>query len=217
MMLSARELHFAYPSGEFALRVPEFQVQAGETVGIRGPSGTGKTTFLRLLSGILSASGGELNVCGDHLEKLSPSQRRALRIEKLGLVFQDFELLDYLSVEDNILLPARLHGTLTASLREAAHELAERLEMARHWKHLAGELSQGERQRVAVARALAHSPRAVLADEPTSSIDAKRRTLVMDLLTTYAKEKQAALVLVTHDTELFARLDRTVDGEEWAQ
>jgi putative ABC transport system ATP-binding protein len=132
-------------------------------------------------------------------------------------VFQDFELLDYLSVEDNILLPARLQGTLNASLRDVARGLVERLEMAKHWKHLAGELSQGERQRVAVARALAHAPRAVLADEPTSSLDAKRRTLVMDLLTAYAKEKQAALVLVTHDAELFTRLDRTVDGGTWAQ
>ena len=216
-MLSARELQFAYPSGEFALRVPKFQVQAGETVGISGPSGTGKTTFLRLLSGILKAAAGGVTVCGDSLEKLSLSQRRALRMEKLGLVFQDFELLDYLSVEDNILLPARLHGTLNAALRQAARELVERLEIARHWKHLTGELSQGERQRVAVARALAHTPRAVLADEPTSSLDSKRKTVVMDLLTAYAKEKQAALVLVTHDTELFARLDRTVDGEAWTK
>ena len=138
-------------------------------------------------------------------------------MEKLGLVFQDFELLDYLSVEDNILLPARLHGTLNTALRNAARALVERLEIARHWKHLTGELSQGERQRVAVARALVHSPSVVLADEPTSSLDNNRKTVVMDLLTAYAKEKKAALVLVTHDAELFTRLDRTVDGEVWAR
>jgi putative ABC transport system ATP-binding protein len=216
-MLLARDLQFAYPSGEFALRVPEFHAEAGETLGISGPSGTGKTTFMRLLSGILKAGAGEVSVGGESLGKLTPGQRRALRMEKLGLVFQDFELLDYLSVEDNILLPARLHRGVNAALRESARELVDRLEMTRHWKHLTGELSQGERQRVAVARALAHGPRAVLADEPTSSLDSKRKTLVMDLLTAYAKEKSAALVVVTHDVELFSRLDRTVNGEAWAQ
>lgn len=149
------------------------------------------------------------------MEKLSDGKRRALRLEKLGLVFQDFELLDYLSVEENVLLPARLRGLLDAALRRNARDLVERLEIGQHWKRPTGELSQGERQRVAVARALAHGPRAVLADEPTSSLDAKRKTLVMDLLTDYAKKKEAALVLVTHDAELFTWVDRTVNVEAW--
>lgn len=214
-MLSARDLQFAYPSGEFALRVGAFETKPGEAVGIAGPSGTGKTTFLRLISGILKSSAGEMAVCGESLEKLSDGKRRALRLEKLGLVFQDFELLDYLSVEENVLLPARLRGLLDAALRRNARDLVERLEIGQHWKRPTGELSQGERQRVAVARALAHGPRAVLADEPTSSLDAKRKTLVMDLLTDYAKKKEAALVLVTHDAELFTWVDRTVNVEAW--
>jgi len=214
-MLTARDLQFAYPSGEFALRVPEFHAAAGEAVAIGGPSGSGKTTFLRLLSGILKPRNGEITVSGENLTQLPDSKLRALRLEKLGLVFQDFALLDYLSVEDNILLPARLHGTLNEALRTSARELTQRLEIGRHWKHLAGELSQGEQQRVAVARALVHSPQAVLADEPTSSLDLKRKSAVIDLLTAYAKEKQAALVVVTHDADLFSRLDRTVQVEDW--
>ena len=185
-------------------------------MGIAGPSGTGKTTFLRLLSGILRPNAGEVGVAGESLGALPEGKRRALRMEKLGLVFQDFELLEYLSVEDNVLLPTRLQGRLNSALRQSARELVERLEIGKHWKHLTGELSQGERQRVAVARALAHGPRAVLADEPTSSLDAKRKTLVMDLLTDYVKKNEAALVLVTHDSELFTRLDRTVNVEAWA-
>lgn len=215
-MLSARDLQFAYPSGEFALRIGTFEAKAGETVGLAGPSGTGKTTFLRLLSGILHPNAGEVLVGGECLEKLAEGKRRALRLEKLGLVFQDFELLDYLSVENNVLLPARLQGRLSADLRKTARTLVDRLEIGQHWKRRAGELSQGERQRLAVARALAHGPRAVLADEPTSSLDAKRKTLVMDLLTDYAKKNEAALVLVTHDAELFTRVDRTVNVEAWA-
>jgi putative ABC transport system ATP-binding protein len=216
-MLAAHDLQFAYPSGEFALRVPEFHAVEGETVGLGGPSGSGKTTFLRLLSGILKAQTGAVSVEGEDFGKISAAQLRALRLEKLGLVFQDFALLDYLSVEDNILLPSRLHGTGSDALRASARTLTERLEIGHHWKHLAGELSQGERQRVAVARALAHAPRVVLADEPTSSLDAKRKSLVIDLLTSYAREKNAVLIVVTHDTELFQRLDRAVQVEDWAR
>lgn len=214
-MLLARDVQFSYPSGEFALRVGHFEAGPGETVGVAGPSGTGKTTFLRLLSGILTPAAGEIQVEAENLATLPEAKRRALRREKMGLVFQGFELLDYLSVEDNILLPSRLHGALDAALRERARMLVRRLEIEKHWKHLTSALSQGERQRVAVARALVHQPRVVLADEPTSSLDARRKTLVMDLLTDYAKEKRAALVLVTHDVELFPRLDRTVNGEAW--
>lgn len=216
-MLSARDLRFAYPNGEFALSVPAFDAHEGESVGIGGPSGAGKTTLLRLLCGILRPDAGEVSVAGEKLGALSASALRALRLKRLGLVFQDFALLEYLSVEDNILLPARLGNHISAELRTSARELAEKLEIVQHWKRLTRELSQGERQRVAVARALVHSPRVVLADEPTSSLDAKRKLIVMDLLGSYAKERRAALIVVTHDAELFARLDRTVNVEEWTR
>ncbi len=214
-MISARDLRFAYDSGEFSLNVPEFSASAGEAVGIAGPSGTGKTTFLRLLSGILKPDGGAVNICGKNLGELSEDEKRALRLRRLGLVFQDFALLDYLSVRDNVLLPSRLGGSSDEALSAHAKILAERLEIAKHWNRLAGELSQGERQRVAVARALAHSPQVVLADEPTASLDGKRKMLVVNLLKEYAAEQKAALVVVTHDAEIFARLDRVVNSEGW--
>lgn len=216
-MLSTRDLRFAYPDGAFSLSVAEFSAAGGEAVGIGGPSGTGKSTFLRLLAGILRPEAGSVTICGENAMQLSAKSLRALRLRRLGLVFQDFALLDYLTVEDNILLPSRLGGTLDDNVREQARELVDRLEITRHWGRFCGQISQGERQRVAVARALAHSPGAVLADEPTASLDASRSKIVMSLLTGYAVEKGAALVVVTHDSDLAAQLDRVVNVEEWTR
>lgn len=214
-MLEARQLCFTYSSGEFSLQVPELTVGAGSVVGLGGPSGTGKTTALKLFSGILSPQSGAVQLAGEDLFKLPQKAVRELRLHRMGLIFQDFALLDYLTVADNVLLPMRLSGRLNDVHKKRARELVEALEMDTHWKHLTSELSQGERQRVAVARALVHEPLLVLADEPTSSLDAKRKTLVMDLLVRYAREKQAALLMVTHDEGLSSQLDRVVNVEEW--
>ena len=213
-MFTARDLHFSYASGEFALRIAEFQVKAGETLGIMGPSGAGKTTFLKLLTGILIPQEGAVKLDDSDLSTMSEPARRRLRLEKLGLVFQDFALLDYLSVEDNLLLPMRLGGLLTEEIKTRAHDLITRLDMVRHWKRLTSELSQGERQRVAVARALLHQPLAVFADEPTSSLDGARKDTVMELLTEDARTRKAALIVVTHDVEMRRWFDRVMDFKE---
>lgn len=216
-MLSARDLHFAYARDGFTLRVPELTVSAAATLGLGGPSGTGKTTLLKLLCGILRPDSGSLRVHDSDMLALPTAAVRTVRRREMGLVFQDFALLDYLTVEQNVLLPLRLTGHSEKEHSPRAQELVEQLDIGRHWKKLTSELSQGERQRVAVARALAHRPRVVLADEPTSSLDSKRKALVMDLLVRYTREHDASLIMVTHDTELFAQLDRVVNVEEWTR
>jgi putative ABC transport system ATP-binding protein len=215
-MLSARDLHFAYARDSFTLRVPGLEVVAGEAVGLGGPSGTGKTTLLKLLCGILTPDQGTVRVGDTDLPSAPASTRRSVRLQQCGLVFQDFALLDYLTVEQNVLLPLRLAGRLLPGHAQRAQQLVERLDIGKHWRKLTSELSQGERQRVAVARALVHQPKVVLADEPTSSLDSRRKMLAMDMLLEYTKSVGAALVMVTHDTELFPRLDRVVNVEEWS-
>ncbi len=200
-MLDLLDIRFRYPGSTFCLAVKGLTVNAGEPLAILGPSGGGKTTLLRLMTGLLTPDTGEV-VCGEtKLTSLSADGRRRFRLQNIGLIFQDFALLDYLTVEENILLPTTF-GDTPQEMKPQARELAERLEIASHWKYLTGRLSQGERQRVAIARALVHRPSFVFADEPTASLDAGRRGLVMDLLFDYARQQQACLVMVTHDTEL---------------
>lgn len=203
--ISLQNLHFSYPGSSFRMQVAGLDVAPGKSFGLLGPSGAGKTTLLRLMTGLLQPQTGEVRLGDTALHTLSEAERRAFRLSEVGLVFQDFALLDYLTVEENILLPQRFRSRLrqeVAVAGEQARDLAERLEIGQHWQKLAGQLSQGERQRVAIARALAHQPRFLFADEPTASLDATRRGRVMDLLMEYTGEQQACLVMVTHDTEL---------------
>lgn len=214
-MIRLHDLRFAFPSG-FAIAVPALHVAPGERVAIAGPSGSGKTTLLNLIAGILKPDAGEVRVAGIDLARLKPGALRDFRIRRLGFVFQHFALVDYLSVRDNILYPARLNPALalTPSLRARAARLAEAAGIAGHLDRFPGGLSQGEAQRVAIARSLIAAPALILADEATGNLDPANKAVILELLFDEARYADATVLAVTHDHALLPRFDRVLDIAE---
>ncbi len=211
-MIRIRDLEFRYPDGEFVLRVPQLTVKRGAAVAITGASGCGKTTLLHLVAGIRAPLSGSVVVGDVELASLADSARRAMRVRSIGLVFQAFELLDHLNVLDNVLLPYRISPALTLdrATRDRAVELLCSVGVGDRLRRFADRLSHGERQRVAVCRALLPRPGLVLADEPTGNLDPDNTTRVLDILLAYTRDNDATLVTVTHDHELLDRFDRVV-------
>ena len=212
-MIRVRNLCFRYGHGDFCLQVDDLSVAAGERVGWTGSSGCGKTTLLHLLAGIIRPSQGSVQTCGQELNRLSDRERRDFRVSRVGLVFQDFALLDYLSVLDNVLLPYRINRSLRvdATVRERARDLVDTVGLGDLLQRRPTELSQGERQRVAVCRALIADPAVVLADEPVANLDPDNAARVLDSLDDYARLKGATLIVVTHDHSILPRFDRHID------
>lgn len=216
-MIDIEGLEFAYRSGGFRLHVDRFRVADGEKVAVTGPSGSGKTTLLNLLAGIETPARGVVQVAGEPVASLGDAARRAFRIQRIGFVFQDFELIEYLSVRDNILHPYRISRALELdeSVRRRATELAERLGIGDKLARGVGDLSQGERQRVAIGRALLPCPKLVLADEATGNLDPDNKLRILDLLFAEAAEVGASVLAVTHDHALLPHFDRVVDFSEF--
>ena len=216
-MIELREIDFNYPKGGFQLKIPELLVTKGEKLAIIGPSGSGKTTLLNIIAGIL-ISKGEVRVNGEIVNTLVDSQRRAFRSSEIGFVFQDFELLEYLTLYDNIVHLYRISPTLrlTAEVKERAIHLAGSLGLGDKLKRKPAELSQGERQRTAICRALLHSPRLLLADEATGNLDPPNKERILDALFELADQQGATLIAVTHDHALLKRFDRTVNFQDFA-
>jgi len=215
-MISVSELRFRYPEGEFELNIPSLEVENGETVAVIGPSGSGKTTLLHLMAGIRLPQEGKVTTDEVEVTALDDGARRDFRIRRIGMVFQEFELLEYLTVLDNILLPYRINGSLKLdrSVRERAASIAEQVGIADKLNRLSTRLSHGEKQRVAVCRALVAEPVLLLADEPTGNLDPTNTQKVLDILLDAAEATGATLVTVTHDHDLLPRFDRSIDVME---
>ena len=212
-MINIQSLEFHYPGNGFALDIDEFTVAEGEKVAVIGPSGSGKTTLLNLASGIIKSEHGSISVADTHIEQLSDAQRRDFRINNIGFVFQDFELIEYLNVMDNIIHPYRITRSLrlTPSVRQRAIQLAEKIGIGDKLHRYANDLSQGEKQRVAICRALLPGPKLVFADEATGNLDPRNKGRILDLLFDNVAEHGTTLLAVTHDHELLPRFDRVVD------
>ena len=218
-MITVKSLEFHYPTGEFNLNIPNFSVTKGSRVAVIGPSGSGKTTLLHLIAGIFTPLKGSLEVDTTAINKLSDRERRDFRITNIGFVFQDFELLDYLNVIDNILHPYRITGALTLSkeVRSRAVKLAEQMGIGDKLKRPATDLSHGEKQRTAICRAVLPNPKLILADEATGNLDPDNKICILDLLFQAVEEHDATLLAVTHDYELLKRFDRVIDFKDFQQ
>ena len=215
-MLSLANVRFQYPEGGFSLEVPEMHIAAGETLAIIGPSGSGKTTLLNLMAGILRPDRGTIAFRGEELATHEDAALRRMRLSDFGLVFQEFELLDYLNVLENILLPLRLSRDkkVNADATQLATRLLEGFSLSDKKYCSPSQLSQGERQRVALCRAVIMRPALLLADEPTGNLDPGNKDKAMDFLIDYVQQASAALVAVTHDHRLVQRFDRVIDFEQ---
>lgn len=215
-VVRVRNLAFRYGDGDFRLHIPELDVAHAASVAFIGPSGSGKTTLLHLIAGISLPQAGTIETDGVDVTALSESSRREFRIKKIGLVFQEFELLDYLSVLDNVLLPYRINAALelTPSVRERARLIADQVGIGDKLTRYPRHLSQGERQRVAVCRAVVTEPAVLMADEPTGNLDPLNKGRVLDILFEYATTSGTSLLTVTHDHELLERFERVVDFKE---
>ena len=199
----------------YALRAFDIHVKAGEFVAVTGPSGSGKTTFLTI-AGLLEAfTGGSYQLDGVEVRELDDNARSRIRNEKIGFIFQAFNLIPDLNVFDNVDVPLRYRGMKAPERRDRVMRALERVGLASRGKHHPAELSGGQQQRVAIARALAGSPRLLLADEPTGNLDTQMARSVMELLEELHREG-ATIVMVTHDPQLAARAQRNVhviDGQ----
>jgi len=210
--IAIHDLAFSYGTGPRILDIPGLIVARGSRVFLHGPSGCGKTTLLGLLAGVLHATTGSLRVLDRDLVAMSGAARDAFRAEHIGYVFQQFNLIPYLSAYDNIALPCRLDARRRARLgrvplHDAIHDIAGQLDISPLLQQQATALSVGQQQRVAAARALLAAPELVICDEPTSSLDTDRRDAFLALLASSVARAKATLLFVSHDASLGERFD----------
>jgi putative ABC transport system ATP-binding protein len=208
-----KNIEFSYStSASPVIKINEMKVETGERIFLYGPSGHGKSTLLNLLSGVLDCKSGELNVLGHNLCILSQSKKDKLRGSEIGYIFQIFNLIPYLNIKENIMLPCMINTKRSHNLdyNIQADQLITSLGLTEHIHKPVTELSIGQQQRVAAARALIGNPKLVIADEPTSSLDERNTTEFMELLITEWEKRNFTLIFVSHDERLKKYFQKTI-------
>lgn len=211
--IEINNLEFSYPSSKKpVITINDLKISIGDRIFLFGPSGYGKSTLLNLLAGVLDSKKGDLNVLGFNLSKLSQSKKDLLRGSEIGYIFQIFNLIPYLNIKENIILPClinkkRAHGI---DYNKQADELIETLGLSEHIHKPVTDLSIGQQQRVAAARALIGNPRLIIADEPTSSLDETNTSEFMNLLLTEWEKRKFTLIFVSHDERLKKYFNTTI-------
>jgi putative ABC transport system ATP-binding protein len=212
-MIELSDIRFQYPKSDFKLLIDKLHFSKGSKTAIIGPSGFGKTTALNLLAGILLPNSGEIKVGDTLITNLSEKERRNFRIQNIGFVFQDFRLIPYLNILDNILLPFRINSILRIENETVnlANNLAEDLGIEDKLRKYPAKLSHGERQRVAICRALMNKPPVILADEPTGNLDPENKEKIMRILFDYVQKHESTLITVTHDHDMLKGFSNTIN------
>ena len=211
MILSTKNLRKEFPSGENNLVILDdisFNLEEGKSLAITGPSGSGKSTLLSLLAGLDTATSGDIILDGINLNNLNEEERAVIRKDKVGFVFQSFELLPSLTALENVMLPSELKSE--EDPEKKGEYFLNRVGLSDRKNHYPNQLSGGEQQRVAIARAFACSAKILFADEPTGNLDPKNGKLISDLLFEVNSETDNALVIVTHDQELASKCDKKI-------
>ncbi|MDN3203078.1 ABC transporter ATP-binding protein [Algoriphagus sediminis] len=210
-ILSIKNLTKTYKSGNRSLTVLDdvtFDIEEGESISIVGPSGSGKTTLLGLCAGLDSGTSGSVQLDGKAMENLSEDERAAIRNQRVGFIFQNFQLLPTLTALENVMVPLELKKRKDA--RQKAQELLAKVGLGDRSTHYPTQLSGGEQQRVSIARAFANEPRILFADEPTGNLDTETGEMIEKLIFDLNKEEGTTLVLVTHDLDLAAKTQRII-------
>lgn len=207
-IMSLRNFSYSYDSSRLLIKIGEFHLEKGQQMAIRGASGSGKSTFLNLCAGILPCNSGEIVVAGESIRELSESQRDLFRANHIGFIHQQFHLLSNYTALENLLIPMALGGSYDI---KSAKSLLANLGIDQHADRKPSHMSIGERQRLATARALVNHPDIILADEPTASLDENNSNNSIDLIKRLCFEKEIALLLVTHSTDIWQSFENKVE------
>lgn len=202
-----------YDSGETsveALKGVDLTIESGEFIAVMGPSGSGKSTLMHILGALETATSGSVEIAGDPVDGLDDKQLTLLRRDRIGFIFQFFNLLPTMTAAENVMLPSMLAGEKAADLKTRAGELLDLVGLSERASHLPSQLSGGEQQRVSVARSLIRDPELLLADEPTGNLDSKNGAAVLDMLRRVQREAGHTVMMVTHDAAAASRASRVV-------